>query len=368
MKILTDKNMIVINPTSFDDLRDKVKDLFERSFEVKTLKFDSIQVPFLREYQNVTIHFVWNPKILLSILAFLILSISIYFVKPQTSIPSIKSSIFTFFTMNEIALTPEKDVLSAFLNEYEQEEESEIEEMEQGIQIDKFQIQKQVLLSKYLIESKVSRLDQLADEDLLRLNGQVSDLFMQLVLTKIPMKKHVENFFLNHNDLNKFETALMEQAKFGVPVSIKLAQSALETAYGKKVINNNYFGIKDTQSQETKEIITTEYYTTTELKANKSKIISQEEVFVNGRKLHKCKIRDSFATYNSPWKSFRSHSLFLANNNRYAPLFTKGKNYEAWADKIGSSKYGGVGYATSPIYGELLKQIIRKYHLDLLDY
>jgi hypothetical protein len=367
MKILTDKNVIILRPSLAEDVKAKVKDFFEKSLEVKTVKFESIQVPFLAEYQNVTVHFVWNPKILISVLAFLILSISIYFVKPQTSIPSIKSSIFTLFTMDEGVLPPEKDVLSAFLNEY-QTEETETEELEEGVQIDKFQIQKQVLLSKYLIQNKVSRLDQLEDEDLLKLNGQVSDLFVQLVLSKIPMKAHVQNYFLNHKDLNKFETALMEQAKFGVPVSIKLAQSALETAYGKKVINNNYFGIKEAKNQKKKDIITTEYYTETELKRNKSKIISQEEVFVNGRQLYKCKIRDSFATYNSPWKSFRSHSLFLANNNRYAPLFTKGKNYEAWADKIGSSKYGGVGYATSPIYGELLKQIIRKYHLDLLDY
>jgi len=87
-----------------------------------------------------------------------------------------------------------------------------------------------------------------------------------------------------------------------------------------------------------------------------------------GKTLYKCKVKDSFVEYESPWASFRGHSLFLSTNSRYSPLFTKGKDYRAWADKIGSTKYGGVGYATSPIYGELLRKIIGRYHLDLLDY
>jgi len=113
---------------------------------------------------------------------------------------------------------------------------------------------------------------------------------------------------------------------------------------------------------------TTEYYNAAEVKYNKHKIISQKMVKKGGKTLYKCKVKDSFVEYESPWASFRGHSLFLSTNSRYSPLFTKGKDYRAWADKIGSTKYGGVGYATSPIYGELLRKIIGRYHLDLLDY
>ena len=159
----------------------------------------------------------------------------------------------------------------------------------------------------------------------------------------------------------------MEQAKFNVPASIKLAQSALETGYGKRVINNNYFGIKD-KSGNTPFSTTTEYYNDRELKRNRRKVLSKKKVFKNGKYFWQCKVKDHFISYQSPWESFRDHSRFLLENERYHPLFAGGKNYQAWADKIGSTKYGGVGYATSPLYGKLLKGIIRRYHLDLLDF
>ncbi|MGB0524549.1 MAG: glucosaminidase domain-containing protein [Flammeovirgaceae bacterium] len=159
----------------------------------------------------------------------------------------------------------------------------------------------------------------------------------------------------------------MEQVKFHVPASIKLAQSALETAYGRRVVNNNYFGIKD-KTKQSSYMETTEYYTAKEVAYNKHKILSKKKVRKNGKVLYKCKVRDSFMDYHTPWQSFRAHSVYLANNKRYAPLFTNGKDYRAWADRIGSTKYGGVGYATSPIYGNLLKKIIARYNLDLLDY
>lgn len=226
---------------------------------------------------------------------------------------------------------------------------------------------KHTLISEALIENQVSRLDQLSDKKMIVLNQKLSEAFINTVLNHTKVEAHVLAYFTGTEDLKKFETALMEQAKYHVPASIKLAQSALETAYGQRIVNNNYFGIKD-KKQKTKAITTTEYYTPAEYKANKSKVVSSKIITKDGKKLYKCLIKDSFADYSSPWESFRAHSIFLNESKRYSPLFTKGKNYEDWADKIGSTKYGGVGYATSPIYGELLKKIIRRYNLDLLDY
>lgn len=230
-----------------------------------------------------------------------------------------------------------------------------------------FMVKRQVLVSEVLINAKVARLDQLPDVQLLELNKRISDLYLSEVLGKLKIHEHVNQYFTDTTDLKKIETALVEQAKFHVPASIKLAQSALETSYGRRIIHNNYFGIKDKQNA-TPSSKTVEYYTAAEAKLNKSKILTKEKVNVGGRTLYKCLVVDHFSRYNTPWESFRSHSKFLANNKRYNPLFTKGKNYEDWAEKIGSTKYGGVGYATSPVYGELLKKIIRRYHLDLLDY
>ena len=101
---------------------------------------------------------------------------------------------------------------------------------------------------------------------------------------------------------------------------------------------------------------------------NQDIILTQKPFIKKGNVLYECKVQDYFTQYGSAWESFRGHSEFLANNKRYAPLFTKGKNYEDWADRIGSERTGGVGYATSPLYGELLKKIIKRYQLHLLDY
>lgn len=259
-----------------------------------------------------------------------------------------------------------KDDVMGFFIDYFKEYEENRKNIQQNYR-DAFLIQKQFVISKYLIREKVSRPEQLSGEALLEMNAQIGVLFNELILNKIDIEPHVHEYFAKTEDLNKVETALMEQAKFHVPASIKLAQSALETGYGKRVVNNNYFGIKD-KTQATKYIETTEYYTAKEVALNKSKIISKTKVNKDGKVLYKCRVRDSFMAYQSPWASFRAHSVYLANNKRYSPLFTKGKDYQAWADKIGSTKYGGVGYATSPIYGNLLKKIIKRYSLDLLDY
>ncbi|MBX2843234.1 MAG: glucosaminidase domain-containing protein [Flammeovirgaceae bacterium] len=227
--------------------------------------------------------------------------------------------------------------------------------------------EKLTIIYKYTIRNNVSRVDQLDDKSLLEMNREISNLFTEVVLSQLDVEPHVWKYFTDTEDLYKLETALMEQAKFNVPASIKLAQSALESSYGRKIKNNNYFGIKD-KSGKTKAQVTTEYYNREEVKRNKHKIISKKKLEVNGLELFVCRVKDKFEQYNSPWQSFRSHSLYLVNNKRYAPLFIGGKCYEKWAEKIGSVKDGGVGYATSPIYGKILINIIKRYHLDLLDF
>ncbi|AFM02922.1 muramidase (flagellum-specific) [Bernardetia litoralis DSM 6794] len=233
--------------------------------------------------------------------------------------------------------------------------------------MEEFMIQKQICITKVLIKNKSSRLDQLNDSILLIVNRDISRMFMQMVLKNLDVPAHVLDYFADTIHLRKIETALMEQVKYNVPVSIKLAQSALETAYGSRVIHNNYFGIKDKKKQGNK-IITTEYFTAEEASMNQDIILTQKPFIKKGNVLYECKVQDYFTQYGSAWQSFRGHSEFLSTNKRYAPLFTKGKNYEDWADRIGSERTGGVGYATSPLYGELLKKIIKRYQLHLLDH
>ncbi len=232
---------------------------------------------------------------------------------------------------------------------------------------EQFVVAKQMLLAQALVKARVSRLDQLKDQELLALHRRIAHLFREKILYASGAPAHAIAFFADTSALHVIETALMEQVKFHVPASVKLAQAALETAYGKRVIGNNYFGIKS-KNRSGQTFTTTEYYTAEELAHNRDKILDYKPVTINNRSLYRCRIQDRFYAYPTAWASFRAHSEFLHAHTRYAPLFRKGKNFEAWADAIGSSQYGGVGYATSPLYGELLKKIIRRYHLDLLDH
>lgn len=230
-----------------------------------------------------------------------------------------------------------------------------------------FLIKKHLHVTKALIDHAVVRVDQLPLETVLELNKEVARLFTDHVLSELNLPEHVRAFFTYSSHIAVIETALMEQVKYHVPASITLAQAALETAYGTKVVGNNYFGIK-AKGYKGKEFITTEFYSEKEFIRNRKKVISFQLIHSGGNeRTYKCKIKDSFASYETPWKSFRAHSEYLANEKRYAPLFTHGKDYTAWADKIGSTKTGGVGYATSPDYGRLLRKIIEAYSLDLLD-
>ncbi len=226
---------------------------------------------------------------------------------------------------------------------------------------------KQKLIYEFTTRQNVVRTAQLSDEQLVRLNREMSQLFTDIVLGNLQIEPHVYQFFTDTTELHKLTTALVEQDKYHVPASITLAQAALESSYGRKVKGNNFFGIKD-KSKRTSKTTTMEYYTAEELEANAYKVVSHELVQVQGKPMYKCKIKDHFQAYSSAWESFRAHSVYLSTNPRYAPLFTGGKSYEAWADKIGSMKQGGVGYATDPVYGKLLKSIIRRYQLDLLDH
>ncbi|WP_020529213.1 glucosaminidase domain-containing protein [Flexithrix dorotheae] len=231
----------------------------------------------------------------------------------------------------------------------------------------KFIKKREKLIYEFKYHNNIWRLDQMDETELLEINKKIANLFIDEVLNNVNPEPHVYKFFTDSTDLHKVETALMEQVKFNVPASIKLAQSALETSYGRRVINNNYFGIKD-KSRSTNLITTTEYYNDAELKKNKHKVVSKTLIDKNGKKFWKCTVKDHFQAYSTPWQSFRAHSIYLFQNKRYAPLFRGGRKYQDWADNIGSTKYGGVGYATSPIYGKILKGIIKRYNLDLLDF
>ena len=128
--------------------------------------------------------------------------------------------------------------------------------------------------------------------------------------------------------------AMAEMQRTGVPASIKLAQGIHETMAGTSKLvlkSNNHFGIK--------------------CKSN----WTGESVSHDDDARGEC-----FRKYSSPDDSYRDHSNFLKNSQRYASLFfLDPTDYAGWA--YGLKK---AGYATNPKYPQVLIKLIEDYNLQ----
>lgn len=131
--------------------------------------------------------------------------------------------------------------------------------------------------------------------------------------------------------IEKFKPlAISEMKRTGIPASITLAQSLLESGFGKSELArkaHNYFGIK-------------------------------------GRKGSYFYKKDGcyYRRYESVQESFADHSKFL-KKDRYAALFElSASDYKGWAHGLKK-----LGYAEDPNYAEKLIKIIEKYELAELE-
>ena len=133
------------------------------------------------------------------------------------------------------------------------------------------------------------------------------------------------------------DIAIVEMNQFGIPASITLAQGILESGNGESRLateGNNHFGIKchDNWNGET--------------------IIEDDD-----------EKGECFRKYEKVADSYRDHSLFLTQRERYAFLFLLSPTkYKAWAKGLKKA-----GYATNPKYPSLLIDLIEKYNLDKFD-
>ena len=123
---------------------------------------------------------------------------------------------------------------------------------------------------------------------------------------------------------------------YEIPASITLAQGILESGMGESrlaVKANNHFGIKCHKNWRGKKI----YHDDDEK-------------------------GECFRVYKSPIDSYRDHSLFLSNRNRYSFLFELKKgDYKGWAKGLKKA-----GYATDPTYSKKLIELIERF--DLIQY
>jgi hypothetical protein len=158
-------------------------------------------------------------------------------------------------------------------------------------------------------------------------------LFLSLFLSVTCYSQTLsDEYIIKYKDL-----AIKEMKLYRIPASIILSQGILESANGESYLANkanNHFGIKCHSTWNGKKI----YY---------------DDDLEN----------ECFRKYDNFRESFRDHSLFLANSERYASLFSLSiADFRSWAKGLQKA-----GYATNPEYADLLINIINNYNLNDLD-
>jgi LysM repeat protein len=146
----------------------------------------------------------------------------------------------------------------------------------------------------------------------------------------------VRQYIMKYKDI-----AIFEMMTYRIPASITLAQGILESNAGTSPLAteaNNHFGIKCHK----------EWVGKTFIKDDDTK-------------------DECFRKYDNPVESFRDHSYFLTQRDRYKSLFELDiSDYKGWANGLKSA-----GYATNPNYPAILIRSIETYELyryDVADY
>ena len=154
----------------------------------------------------------------------------------------------------------------------------------------------------------------------------------QLTAQQVEYQKLVNGYIKKYKDI-----AMKEMFVYRIPASITLAQGILESNVGRSPLAmqaNNHFGIKCHKGWQGNS-----FY--------------QDDDMPN----------ECFRKYDNPIESYRDHSYFLTQRDRYKELFNLEVNhYNGWANGLQSA-----GYATSPTYATRLIQTIETYSLFLFD-
>ena len=147
--------------------------------------------------------------------------------------------------------------------------------------------------------------------------------------------------------------ALETERKTEISHLFILAQSALETGWGKSAPGNMMFGVKasvSTPAEKRQLVQTTEILATD--KAKFPVIISIEKC-PDGK--FKYTVKDWFRKYDSPEESFTDHANLFVNNKRYAKALQVKNDPYKFAEEVAKA-----GYATAPNYADSLKKLIKE--------
>lgn len=162
--------------------------------------------------------------------------------------------------------------------------------------------------------------------------------------------------------IKKYEIAVID-ACIGTSIfpSVKMAQLAIETGWGKSVKGNNMTGIKANKSWTGKVIS----FSTREVLNGVSQYFQGTNKTYSSKAAVPADVEPQtlFRYYESVSDSIRDHSKFLYDNERYANagVFSS-ETPEQQAQALQNAKY-----ATDPTYAKKLISIINNYNLKRLD-
>jgi len=125
----------------------------------------------------------------------------------------------------------------------------------------------------------------------------------------------------------------------GISPEVLVAQSALETGWGRKILQTseqessfNLFNIKSHNSWQGESV-------------NKSSLEVEDGVGVQRR--------SNFRVYQDLHESFKDYTDFISNNKRYQQALEQGTNADRYIEELQDA-----GYATDPQYAEKIKMIM----------
>ncbi|MBB5503074.1 glycoside hydrolase family 73 protein [Paraburkholderia sp. MM5384-R2] len=150
---------------------------------------------------------------------------------------------------------------------------------------------------------------------------------------------NVDAAYVPHFIHNHLATAQAIQRKYGVPAGVVLAQSALESNWGRTVKGNAYFGIKGRSPSGQSTTFDTH------------ETVQGVSVATKG----------TFRAYSSYDDAADDYAHMLKHSARYRSAFLH-------IDSVGfATEIARNQYATDPQYGAKLISIIRSRHLDQYD-
>lgn len=170
---------------------------------------------------------------------------------------------------------------------------------------------------------------------------------------------YIETFVMRPIDFVKtyLPYARKVENQTGLSAIASLAQCAVETGWGKTVVGNMMFGVKDSDGINGNEqlLTTTEY-----LKTPNAKFPVVISVKKYGNNLWKYVVKDYFRKYASPADSFFDHAALISSRPHFKKAWNNRNNYVLFLDEVAKA-----GYATGSEYakvcidvGKMIEKII----------